>query len=77
MENHKAIGFLSITGSDPLKITKCNAGPSLTRQRNTIKWRFVNGPIMACFRDILKSLPLTNNNKKNNNLKKNLVRVGI
>ena len=45
LENHKNIGFLSNTGTDPLKnhtATKpaFNVGPPF-------KWRFAGGPMMA------------------------------
>ena len=45
MKNHKAIGFLSNTGPDPLKNHKAtkpafNVGPSLVRQRNAISMAF-------------------------------------
>ena len=41
LKNYKNIGFVSITGPDPLKIHKAtkpafNAGPSSTRKRNAI-----------------------------------------
>ena len=47
LENHKAIGFLSNTGPDPLKKYKAtepafNIGPSF-------KWRFAGGPMVIRF----------------------------
>ena len=51
-KNHKHTGFLRNTGQDSLKnhiATKpaFNVGPSSACQRNTIKWRFAGGPMMA------------------------------
>ena len=53
-KNHNYIGFLSNTGSDLLenhKVTKpvFNVGPSLAHQRNTFKWCFAGGLMMASF----------------------------
>ena len=56
-ENHKAIGFLSKNGQDPLENHKAtkpafNVDPSSARQRNAIyicKWRFESGLMMARF----------------------------
>ena len=53
LENHKAIGFLSNTGPDPIKNHKAtkpafNVWSSSVRQRNTtFKWRFAGGPMTA------------------------------
>ena len=46
------IGFLSVTGSDPLEINKAtkpafNVGPLSARQQTPFKWRFAGGQIMA------------------------------
>ena len=49
-ENHKKnIGFLSNSGSDPLKSQKAlkpafNVGPSSVRQRTPFKWCFTGRP---------------------------------
>ena len=59
-KNLKAIGFLSNTGSDPLKNHKAtkaafNVGLSSARQRTPFQWRaddewrFAGGPMMASF----------------------------
>ena len=53
LKNHKNIGFLSNTGSDPLKNHKAtkptfNVGQSSAPVSETpFKWRFAGGPMMA------------------------------
>ena len=58
LENHKNIGFISNTGSDPLKShiaikPAFNEGPSSARQRNAIKmafrWRVDDGLLIVVF----------------------------
>ena len=57
LKNHKAIGILSNTGSDPLKYHTAtkpafNVGPSLARQRNAIEafyWWAHDGPRFVVF----------------------------
>ena len=63
MNNNKSIGFLKITGPDPLIYYKATkpafiAGPSSARQRNQapFKWRFADGPMMARFEWLLDPL---------------------
>ena len=60
LENHKAIGFLSNTGPDPLENHKANKLPMLGNYRPTsktpFKWRFGGGPMMTCFKWYLDPL---------------------
>ena len=51
-KNHTNIGFLSITGLDPLKNTKLPNQHSMLRHHRhasetPFKWRFADGPMMA------------------------------
>ena len=51
-KNHKHIGFLSITGPDPLKITKLQSQHSMLghhrhASKTPFKWRFARVPMMA------------------------------
>ena len=60
LKNHKNIGFLSNTGPDPLKNYKAakpafNVGPSSARQRNAIKRRADDGPLIVVFGSSLPS----------------------
>ena len=52
LENYKNIGFLSITGPDPLKITQLPIQHSMLGHHRPAsetpwKWRFADGPLMA------------------------------
>ena len=52
LKNHKNTGFLSITGPDPLKITKLpNQHSILGHHRHAsetpFKWRFAGGPMIS------------------------------
>ena len=51
-KNHKNIGFLSISGPDPLKITKLPSQHSMLghhqhTSETPFRWRFDGGPMMA------------------------------
>ena len=70
LKYHKAIGFLSNTGPDPLENHKATmpafyVGPTSARQRNAIKmafrWRANDGPLIVVFES---SLPLSNKQTK-------------
>ena len=62
-DNHIAIGFLSIAGPDPLKITRLHVpsqhsmfghhGPA---SETSFKWRFAGEPMMACLKWYLDPL---------------------
>ena len=61
LKNHKNIGFLSNTGSDPLKMTKLPSQYSMSghhqhARETPFKWRFTCRPMMArlwCYLDPL------------------------
>ena len=59
LKNHKNIGSLSNTGSDPLKNHKTtepafHVGPSSARQRNmAFPWRADDGPLIVVFHSSL------------------------
>ena len=78
LKNHKAIGFLSNTGPDPMKNHKTtkpvfNVGSQWARQQNAIsipfRWRANDRPLLVVFGSSLPS-----STKKSN--KKNVVRIG-
>ena len=69
LKNNKAIGFLSVTGLDPLKNNKAtkpafNVGPAL----ETFPWLADDFPLLVVFGSSLTSLTYKE--------KKNVVRVG-
>ena len=70
LENHKAIGFISNTGLDPLTNNKAtkpafNVWSSSVRQQNAIPmafcWQADDGPLLVVFRS---SLPSSNKKQK-------------
>ena len=51
-KNNKSIGFLSNTGTDPLKKDKAtkpafNVGPTSHASETPFKWRFIGKPMMV------------------------------
>ena len=53
-ENHKAIGFLSNTGPDPMEVTKLPSQHSMLGHHRPateapFEWRFAGGPMIALF----------------------------
>ena len=61
LENHKAIGFLINTGTDPMENYEAtkpafNVGPSSASSETSFKCRFADGPMVARFEWYLDSL---------------------